>query len=71
MENITKAPVVAQVDQVLSVLGDDRLTVPVDALCNSAYFAAKDGATFDTRYFTETYFPKLAEAVWPDRHPPH
>jgi hypothetical protein len=61
LETITKAPVIGQVDQVLSVRGEDRLAVPVDGLCVSNYFPAKDGATFDATFFAETFFPKMAE----------
>jgi hypothetical protein len=61
MATVTAAPMIGQVDQVLSALGDDRLTVPVDSLCFSTFFPAKEGATIDARYFAETFFPKLAE----------
>jgi hypothetical protein len=61
MTNITKAPVMGQLDQVLSVVGDDRKSVPVDSFCLSTYFLASDTATIDAKYFTESFFPKMAE----------
>ncbi len=60
MAAVTTAPMIGQVDQVLSALGDDRLAVPVDSLCFSTYFPAKEGATIDSKYFAETFFPKMA-----------
>jgi hypothetical protein len=58
---VSTAPMIGQVDQVLSVRGDDRLAVPVDSLVLSTYFPAKEGATIDAKYFAETFFPKMAE----------
>ncbi len=58
---VTNAPLVGQVDQVLLVWGADRTSIPVDSLCHSVYFPAREGATFDTKYFAETFYPKLAE----------
>ena len=55
-----------QIDQVLMTLGDERPGVPVDSLCLSNYFPAKEGATFDTKYFVQTYFPKMAELYGPN-----
>ncbi len=61
MASITKAGFIGQVDQVVKTLGDDRLVVPVDTICVSSYFPAKEGSTYDTKYFAETFYPKLAE----------
>jgi hypothetical protein len=61
MEQITKAPAVEQVDQVLASLGDERVSVPIDCLCLSMYFPTKEGGTMDTKYFAETFYPKFAE----------
>ncbi len=61
MATVTAAPMIGQVDQVLSALGDDRQSVPVDSLCFSTYFPAREGATIDARYFAETFFPRMAE----------
>jgi hypothetical protein len=62
MEQITKAPAVEQVDQVLASLGDERISVPLDCLCLSMYFPAREGGTMDTKYFAETFYPKFAVA---------
>jgi len=60
MKKVTSAQVMEQVDQVLASLGDDRATVPVDCVCLSSYFPAKEGGTMDTKYFAETFYPKFA-----------
>ena len=61
MAGISSAQVSAQVDQVIAGLGEDRAAVPLSSLCHSSYFQDKDGATFDAAYFTQTFYPKLAE----------
>jgi hypothetical protein len=61
LEAVTKAPLIGQVDQVVSERGEGRLASPIDSLCVSNYFPAKDGATFDAPYFADTFFPKMAE----------
>jgi hypothetical protein len=66
MATITAAPVSAQVDQVVVSLGEPMASVPVDGFCYSSWFQDKDGGTFDARYFSETYYPKLAEIYGTD-----
>jgi hypothetical protein len=59
MATVTKALAVEQVDQVLTTLGDERNSVPVDCFVVSTYFPAKEGGTMDTKYFAETFYPKF------------
>jgi hypothetical protein len=61
MAAIASAPVSAQVDQVVTTLGEPMTSVPLDEVCYSSYFQVKDGGTFDTKYFSETFYPRLAE----------
>lgn len=66
LEKITKAPAMEQVDQVLTSLGDSRVDVPVDTFCYSTYFPAKEGGTYDAKYFAETFYPKFASTFGPE-----
>jgi hypothetical protein len=59
--SVSTAPLIGQVDQVLSVRGEERLAVPLDSIVLSYYFPAKEGATIDAKYFADTFFPKMAE----------
>lgn len=61
MQKITTAVESYQVDQVLTSLGDDRSTVPVESYVVSTYFPAKEGGTIDTKFFAETFYPKLVQ----------
>lgn len=61
LAEVTTAPLIGQVDQILKTLGEDRTVVPVDSLCVSNFFPAKEGSTFDLQYFAETFYPRLAE----------
>lgn len=66
MQQITKALAVEQVDQVLTSLGDERNSVPVDCFVYSTYFPAKEGGTMDTKYFAETFYPKFVATYGPE-----
>lgn len=66
MESVTKALAVEQVDQVVASLGEDRLTIPLETYCYSSYFPAREGGTFDQKYFAETLYPKMAELYGAD-----
>jgi hypothetical protein len=59
MATVTKALAVEQVDQVLTSLGDERNSVPIDCFVYSTYFPAREGGTMDTKYFAETFYPKF------------
>lgn len=61
MANVTKAPAIVQWDQVLAALGEERAAVPVDTVCLSTYFPAKEGGTIDAKFFAETLYPKMLE----------
>lgn len=66
IETITNVGPILQIDQVVYSAGQDRSRVPLDAPCVSTFFPAKEGGTWDTRYYVDTYLPKLIQAFGPE-----
>lgn len=59
---ITDGQPVVQFDRALVLQGDPRDSVTVGSSCLSIYFPNRDGARFDSRYYTVTYLPRLSSA---------
>lgn len=63
MANVTNSAPMAQVNQVMTSLGEGREAVPADAECFSILFPSKEGGTWDAKYYFETYAPKFYEIM--------
>ena len=61
MAKLTNASPWAQVDQIIASLGEERSTVPLEAVCISNFYPTTEGATWDADYYAKTYLPKLYE----------
>ncbi len=65
MATITKSAPLAQFDSIIASVGAGRETVLASSTCVSYWLEAKEGATWNSKGFAETYIPKLAAAYGP------
>jgi hypothetical protein len=59
LAEVTEVQPLVQYDKVLSLLGDDRGAIPADDQVYSIYFPAKEGGTFDAKYYGEKVIPLM------------
>jgi hypothetical protein len=57
--DISNSPMNAQLDRMLVEIGKPRSEVVEGHQVVSTFYKEKEGAAFDTKYYTETYLPKL------------
>jgi hypothetical protein len=65
LAKVTNGHPYVQYDKVIALLGDARRSVQQDAEVFSTYFPAREGATWDARYYVETFLPKLVGIYGP------
>lgn len=66
MATITKSAPMVQFDVVEGQGGDARATVAEGGVVVSQYFFAKEGGTWDGKYFGQTYAPKVLSSYGPE-----
>ncbi len=59
LAEVTEVQPLVQYDKVLSLLGDDRGSIPADGQVYCTYFPAKEGGTFDATYYGEKVIPLM------------
>jgi len=59
LAEVTEAPPIVQYDKVLALLGDARAAIATDEQVFTTYFPAKEGGTFDAKYYGEKVIPLM------------
>jgi hypothetical protein len=66
MRGITNAKVAVQWEQLIAAQGEARESIVQGTSCSSMLYPSKGDGTWDAKYYTETYLPKMMAAYGPD-----